>query len=77
MDIIKLGLVAGEVLSKALDQLPTHDQRQLNEFFKFLDKYHEEIRRKDADFDDLLAWHSRHKLLLDTVIAEIARTRKK
>lgn len=77
LKIISAAKQAGEVLSKALDQLPTHDQRKMNEFYKFMAKYKEEIARKDADFDDLLAWRERRNLMLTTVIEEIARKSKK
>lgn len=76
-EIISIGKQVGTVLNKLLDQLPTHDQRKMDEFFKLLSRYKEEISRSDADFDDLLAYRERIGLLLDTVIGEIGARKNK
>ena len=66
--IIALASEVAGVLNKLLSQLPTRDQRVMDEFYKFVDLYHIEIARADADHDDLMLWKERQELLLGTVI---------
>ena len=73
MDIVKLGTEVGKVLNKALDKLPDHDQRVMKEFFKFLDRYDEELVRADMDHDDLIVWKQRKDILNDTVIDQMRK----
>lgn len=71
LEIIGIGKEVGKVLNKVLDQIPDSDQRTMNEFFKFENRYNEEIAREDADHDDLILWRERRKVLLDTILREI------
>ena len=73
MDIIKLGTQVGKVMNNIFDQLPTRDQRVMEEFFKFSDRYKEEIGREDADFDDLVIWKDRKELLMETIINSLRK----
>lgn len=72
-EIIAVGKVAGEVVSKLLDKLPSDEQRALRKYFKFLDKFNEEISREDGDFDTILAYHERKKALEGSFINEIKK----
>ena len=64
--------VAG-VFDKALGKLPSHDQRVIKEFFKFLDHYENEVNRADADTEDLVTWRRRKETLINTVLKSIKR----
>lgn len=68
MSIIKLGTQVGGVLQEVLKQLPTRDQRLMEEFYEFEDKIATELGREDADYDDLVIWLDRRRLLLDTIV---------
>lgn len=69
--IIKLAEEVGKVINKVLDQLPTHDQRKMNEFYKFMDTYYAEVARVDSDTDDIVTWKKRKDLLIETVIKQL------
>lgn len=73
--VVELGVQAGKVLNKALEQLPTRDQRVMKEFFKFIDRYHEEVMREDCDHDDLIVWKQRKDDLMDTIIEQLRKGR--
>lgn len=69
--IIALGNKAGDVINNAFAQLPTRDQRVMNEFFKFLDRIDVELVRADMDHDDLIVWKSRKDTLMNTVLTKM------
>jgi len=77
IDAIKAAKEAGKVLNGVLAQLPTKDQRIMDEFFRFVDKYEEECSREDSDMDDMLAWRERKQLMFETIIKEISSKSKK
>jgi len=77
IDAIKAAKEAGKVLNGVLAQLPTNDQRIMDEFFSFVDKYEEECSREDSDMDDMLAWRERKQLMFETIIKEISSKSKK
>lgn len=72
--IIKLAEEVAKVINKVLDQLPTYEQRKMDEFYKFLDKYETEVARADSDTDDIVTWKKRKDLLMDTVIKNLKRS---
>jgi len=72
--IIALATEVAGVINKVIDRLPTYEQKQMEELFKFLDMYEQEVKREDADFDDILIWRNRKRLLLETVIEKISRS---
>lgn len=72
-EILATGKIAGEVISKLLDKLPDDEQRALRKYFKFLDKFNEEISRADGDFDTILAYHERKKALEQGFIGAIKK----
>lgn len=74
--IIKIAEEVAGVINKVLDQLPTHDQRKMNEFYKFLDKYYTEVSRADGDTDDIVTWKKRKTLLTETIIKQIWEAKK-
>lgn len=76
LEVISLGKQVGKVLNKVLDQLPTHDQRIMKEFYKFNDRYQEEIARLDADHDDLILWKERKDELLNTIMKTLQEGNK-
>jgi len=75
-DILKLGTEVAKVINAIVDRLPTYEQKKLNEFIEFENKYQEEIRRADGDTDDLIMWRYRRSLLLNTIIKEIVNAKK-
>lgn len=75
--IIALGTEAAGALKKVMDKLPDFEQRALKNFFEVQIEYNNEITRADADFDDLLAWRERIRLLNETVAKQIAGSPKK
>jgi len=75
--IIKIAEQGALAFNKVIDQFPTKEQRALNEFFKFVDKYKEEVSRADSDFDDLISWRERKLLLLETFISKVTNPSKK
>lgn len=72
-EILSLGKQVSEVMGKILDQLPSHDQRVMKEFYKFIDRYNEEIAREDSDHDDLILWRERKELLINTILKELRK----
>lgn len=72
-EILAVGKTAGEVISKLLDKLPDDEQRALRRYFEFESKFMEEISRKDADFDTILAYHERKRALNQGFIGAIKR----
>ena len=74
--IIALATEVGKVINKVLDQLPTHDQRKMEEFYKFMDMYNQEVLRADRDTDDLVLWRMRKELLMNTVIKQLMEGKK-
>jgi len=75
--IVKLAEQAASAINGMIQRLPSREQKQLDAFFEFQDKYNEEITRNDSDFDDLMAWRERRLLLLETIIQKITRPGKK
>lgn len=73
LDVIALGTSVGTLLNNIFDQLPTHQQRVMEEFFEFSDRYKLEIARDDADFDDLVIWKDRKELLMETIINSLRK----
>lgn len=71
--IIALATEVAGVINKIVDRLPTYEQKKMEELFKFLDVYETEVKREDADFDDLIVWRNRKRLLIETIIEKISR----
>ena len=54
--IITLGTEVAKVLNNILSNMPTYEQKKMENFFEFLDFYETEVKKADADFDRQCAW---------------------
>ena len=66
--IITLGTEVAKVLNNILSNMPTYEQKKMENFFEFLDFYETEVKKADADFDRLVLLRQRKNLLIDTII---------
>jgi len=73
--IISLAQEIGKVLNNILERIPTHEQRKMDEFYKFLDMYNQEVAREDRDHDDIVTWKKRKDLLIETIIKQLMEGR--
>ena len=71
--IITLASEAAGAFNGIVKRLPTKEERQLRKFYEFLDTYYREVTREDSDFDDVLSWKERKKLMLETFLKKIER----
>ncbi|MFZ8934321.1 MAG: hypothetical protein ACO2ZP_10525 [Bacteriovoracaceae bacterium] len=69
--IVTLATEVASVISKVLDRLPTHEQKVMENFYKFMDEYETEIKKADADFDKILLMRQRKNLILNTIIKQL------
>lgn len=70
-EVVEVGKLAGQVISKLLDQIPNDEKRMIRRYFEFIDKFKEESSRADADFDTLLAYKERKEALDESFINEL------
>lgn len=70
---ITLATEVAKVFNNIAALLSTKDQRTMEEFFKFIDRYDEEKMRKDADHDDLILWKQRKDNIIEIILMTMRR----
>lgn len=75
--IVALGTEAAKALKSVMDKLPSEEQEALQRFFDAQIEYNQEVTRADADYDDLLHWRERIRLLNETVAKQVAGSTSK